>query len=261
MIRYPGTDWRIRYIYGFPALEMPPNGIGSFMRGCKPIKGIKLVAKALEGALIVHAHATKAEDGERLALLVAGPTGFRALLLLDAAAPFAGWYVPPEPDSDPPSMNRAGGQSTMATHDWNHNDPNHPAQYDKLPDDQKQLLRDWIAYAFRPAPAYLYKRTSYGLKHDFQFATDLYVNNGAFKGAMQEAGYTPKSQDAINPAYKIRLRPKPRSRKERLLKRQRERQIGWWATEQGIRAVYDIPGGLARLENIPEPPTGVSEAP
>ena len=47
--------------------------------------------------------------------------------------------------------------------------------------------------------------TSYGIKHDFEFATRLYVSNGQFKGAMLTAGYVPVNPGEQN--WRFRIRP------------------------------------------------------
>ena len=124
--------------------------------------------------------------------------------------------------------------------DWSH-----PTQYDRLSDDQKQLLQDWISDRIKPSSAYLYLHTSYGLKHSFEHDTGLYIPNGAFKGAMLAAGYTPNKEDEVNPSYKMRPLRRARSKKMRMIQRQR----GWWAIERRIQIVYDVPGGRGRLEN------------
>jgi hypothetical protein len=59
-----------------------------------------------------------------------------------------------------------------------------------LPDTRAELLL-WIWRNLKPTKAKVYPGTSYGLKHDFERDAGYYVGNGAFKGAMLEAGYEP----------------------------------------------------------------------
>ena len=131
-------------------------------------------------------------------------------------------------------------------YEWEFRDPgnpNHQAQYDRLPDDQKQLLQDWIADRIKPASSYQHKRTSYGLKHDFQRETGLWVNNGAFKGGMLAAGFKPYSDLEMNPSYRIRTIADARRGKERP-------PSGWWASEHGIQVNYGAQG-KASLISLP----------
>lgn len=67
-------------------------------------------------------------------------------------------------------------------------DPNHPDEYHCLTQAEKNCLQFWIAHALSKAKTLNRRYTSYGLKHYFQ-DYGFYLNNGAFKGAMLEAGY------------------------------------------------------------------------
>lgn len=125
---------------------------------------------------------------------------------------------------------------------WNYqnvDDPNHPAQYDALPEDLQDLVRYWIDCRIEPAPGYYYLRGSYGLKHDLQRDTGLHISNGSLKGAMLAAGFRPKDEREQNCVYKIR---QPRHSKA---------PIGWWAKEHGFHVVYDSAGrvSVTRGEN------------
>jgi hypothetical protein len=66
---------------------------------------------------------------------------------------------------------------------------NDPAEYGYLaPEKQAQLIA-WIKANFEPADQLL-KVNSYKLKHEFEFSPGgFYVCNGAFKGAMLQAGF------------------------------------------------------------------------
>ena len=77
------------------------------------------------------------------------------------------------------------------------------------------------------------------LKHDFQHETALCISNGAFKGAMQAAGFSPKDEREINAVYKIR---QPKRQKA---------PRGLRAKEHGFHVEYDSTGGasVTRSEN------------
>lgn len=79
---------------------------------------------------------------------------------------------------------------------------NHPRQYELLSHEYKQLLVDWIKSRYVPAKETL-DRSSYGLKHDFEYDTKVYVSNGAFKGAMIAAGFSPVDKSELNWCYNI----------------------------------------------------------
>jgi hypothetical protein len=120
-----------------------------------------------------------------------------------------------------------------------YDDPNHPVQYNVLPEVQKQLVRYWIDCRIEPASRYCNVISSYGLKHSFQFDTGLYVSNGAFKGAMLEAGFRAKDEQEANATYKMRL---ARRQKSRFME---------WAKEHGFHVEYDSEGQahVIRLED------------
>lgn len=80
-----------------------------------------------------------------------------------------------------------------------------PSDYTTLSDLEQTALQAWIRLAIRPARRY-HRSTSYGLKHHFE-KVGFYITNGAFKGAMQAAGYAPRTPTARNWEFKIRLRP------------------------------------------------------
>ncbi len=88
-----------------------------------------------------------------------------------------------------------------------------PAEFALLTDLEQRALLIWISIAMRPAKT-PDRRTSYGIKHDFDDWRDkrlgFYVTNGAFKGAMLAAGYAPV--DPAAPNWIFRTRPAKRRR-------------------------------------------------
>jgi hypothetical protein len=98
---------------------------------------------------------------------------------------------------------------------------NDPARYDRMPKEEQQALREWIAAVLRPATRVHHDHTSYGLKHVFEgdnalgtpmrrrgprvrLRTGFYVDNGQFKGAMLAAGYEPEDRSAMNWLFRFR---------------------------------------------------------
>ncbi len=67
----------------------------------------------------------------------------------------------------------------------------HPRAYDTLSQEEKEALQYWIEHAIRPATKADDHYSSYGLKHEYERETKLYVSNAQFKGAMLIAGYRP----------------------------------------------------------------------
>lgn len=96
------------------------------------------------------------------------------------------------------------------------NSDDDPVCYDRLDDATKAALKQWIDTYIQPAEQ-PYNRASratplghtnsYGLKHDFQAMTGIYVKNGDFKGAMLASGYRPADPSAQN--WHFYMRPAP----------------------------------------------------
>jgi len=89
-----------------------------------------------------------------------------------------------------------------------------PSKYDTLSEDEKIMLAEWISKAIQPATT-VDNYSSYGLKHDFEHETGVYVDNGQFKGAMLIVGYIPAYEVnahtwtfKINPTYDRRDAPR-----------------------------------------------------
>jgi hypothetical protein len=66
-----------------------------------------------------------------------------------------------------------------------------PSEYQELLADTRAELYLWIWRNLTPTKVKVYPGTSYGLKHAFEDDAGFYISNGAFKGAMLEAGYEP----------------------------------------------------------------------
>jgi hypothetical protein len=67
---------------------------------------------------------------------------------------------------------------------------NQPSSYERLPGEEKAMVREWILRELRPTHT-MGPKCSYHLKHVYQRLTDRYLTNGDFKGAMLDAGYRP----------------------------------------------------------------------
>jgi hypothetical protein len=77
-----------------------------------------------------------------------------------------------------------------------------PEAYDELSQIKKDAIAYWIEHAICKATKYS-KRTSYGIKHDFEHG-GFYLTNGQFKGAMLAAGYQPEDAQELNWTFKIK---------------------------------------------------------
>ena len=66
-----------------------------------------------------------------------------------------------------------------------------PEEYHGLPPDERAEILSWIWRNLKPTRTAIHRSSSYDLKHRFEDDTGLYIGNGAFKGAMLEAGYGP----------------------------------------------------------------------
>ncbi len=86
----------------------------------------------------------------------------------------------------------------------NEKDLDHPARFEELQAKEQAALLAWIGKHFEPSKRTYWRRSSYGLKHDFQRDTGIYVYNGAFKGAMQKAGIIPAVEKEQNWHFKMK---------------------------------------------------------
>lgn len=92
--------------------------------------------------------------------------------------------------------------------DKNNTGKNDPNEFLKLsPEDQERLL-NWISLNTTRRNQYNYAFNSYSLKH--LLPNNLYVNNGAFKGAMLVAGYRVLDKDKLNWIFNVYVRKKRR---------------------------------------------------
>lgn len=74
---------------------------------------------------------------------------------------------------------------------------NQPSSYQRLSDDAKAALREWIGRELVPSNE-MGEHCSYGLKHIFERLGGVYVTNGEWKGAMLVAGYEPLDRTELN---------------------------------------------------------------
>lgn len=93
----------------------------------------------------------------------------------------------------------------VRTRDQAEIDGNDPRQYEQLTEEKRAALREWLRWAVRPA-ARASRRTTYGIKHDFE-RDGFYVSNGAFKGALLEAGYEISEQNKAANNWRFRIQP------------------------------------------------------
>src|SRR5690242_9717683 len=80
----------------------------------------------------------------------------------------------------------------------------HPHAYDALSQEEREALQYWIERAIQPALKADERHSSYGLKHEYERETTLYVSHAQFKGAMLVAGYLPTEQGEQNWHFKIK---------------------------------------------------------
>ena len=81
----------------------------------------------------------------------------------------------------------------------------HPHEYDTLSQAEKEALQYWIEHAIQPAQKADEHHSSYGLKHDYERETKLFVSHAQFKGAMLVAGYQPSEKGEQSWHFKIQL--------------------------------------------------------
>lgn len=79
-----------------------------------------------------------------------------------------------------------------------------PDKYQKLPEERKQFLLNWIKNNLKPIQRINLKHTSYEIKHwiEDEYPKE-YFTNGEFKGAMLEAGYLVNDTNAENWQFNI----------------------------------------------------------
>ena len=77
------------------------------------------------------------------------------------------------------------------------------ALFSAHPQEEIDLVCDWITDNILPRKTPLYDHTSYGLKHILQSDTGLYLTNNEFKDAMLMCGYEPVNPNELNWCYCI----------------------------------------------------------
>ena len=80
----------------------------------------------------------------------------------------------------------------------------HPRVYDTLSQEEREVLQYWIEHTIQPALKADEHYSSYGLKHEYERETKLYVSHAQFKGAMLIAGYLPTEKGEQNWHFKIK---------------------------------------------------------
>ncbi|MBP2033468.1 uncharacterized protein YozE (UPF0346 family) [Clostridium algifaecis] len=78
--------------------------------------------------------------------------------------------------------------------------------YKELEEKDKAILDKWIKGKFQLSKRTYAKGSSYGLKHDFERETGIYVYNGQFKAAMIRAGFTAIYENEQNWHFKMKER-------------------------------------------------------
>jgi hypothetical protein len=97
----------------------------------------------------------------------------------------------------------AGGSSKVPEQDPEEVDPDDPARFWDLTLEERLALLYYVRRSFKPGPYILEdpigSASSYALKHVFERQPyGFYLYNGAFKGAMREAGFEPLDPDKQN---------------------------------------------------------------
>lgn len=85
-------------------------------------------------------------------------------------------------------------------------DLNHPDCYMHMDNEARLKLDEWIHNRFELAKRFYQGRSSYGLKHDYEHESGIYVTNGEFKGSMLAAGHKPEDEKELNWYFKIKLK-------------------------------------------------------
>ena len=80
--------------------------------------------------------------------------------------------------------------------------------YEEVMDHHKEMVQEWIFKNLEHASKNCHGGTSYGIKHEFEKDTGVYLTNGHFKGAMLVAGFDPIDYDELNWEFKIKRKKK-----------------------------------------------------
>ncbi len=84
---------------------------------------------------------------------------------------------------------------------------NQPEDYQKLSATNMGILDMWVKNRLMPVRTAPRRgmMSSYELKHIMERENGLYVTNGQFKGAMQQAGFKAYNTSDINWLYRVRV--------------------------------------------------------
>ena len=72
-----------------------------------------------------------------------------------------------------------------------------------LPEEDQEVVLNWIKDNILPRKKPLEGRSSYGIKHILQHDTKIYTTNNQFKHAMLLCGYEPVDENKLNWNYRI----------------------------------------------------------
>ena len=79
-------------------------------------------------------------------------------------------------------------------------DPDH---FRDMPENEQKAALDWIKTNIYPGKKVWESRSSYGLKHDFEHKSRIYMTNNQFKEAMLLCGFKPVDETELNWYYRI----------------------------------------------------------
>lgn len=79
-------------------------------------------------------------------------------------------------------------------------------EFDTMDKDIRKMLLAWIDKTYMEGQRTL-KRSSYGIKHDFERDSHEYVTNGQFKGAMKHLGFEPINPEERNWIFRMKRKP------------------------------------------------------
>lgn len=71
------------------------------------------------------------------------------------------------------------------------------------PQEEIDVVMNWITENISPRKTPMTDRTSYGIKHLLERDTHIYLTNNEFKDVMFMAGYPPVDSDELNWCYRI----------------------------------------------------------
>ena len=75
--------------------------------------------------------------------------------------------------------------------------------FSSLTEEQQQKCLEWVDLYVRPTTVSIYPGTSYGLKHNLEDYTKVYMTNNQFKDLMLKCGYFPVNEHELNWRYRI----------------------------------------------------------